>query len=61
MGTPRLDIVPLAPLADDGLTRQEPHTSHLERRKKSMNIELNVRIDPELIAKIIILIAVIFA
>lgn len=61
MTTPQLDIVPFAPLADDGLTRQEPLTSHLEQRKKSMKIELKVRIDPKLIAKIITLIAVIFA
>jgi hypothetical protein len=33
----------------------------LSQRKKSMNIELKVRIDPKLIAKIITLIAVIFA
>jgi F0F1-type ATP synthase delta subunit len=52
---------PLAPLADDGLSRQKPLTSHLEQRKKSMKIELKVRIDPKLIAKIITLIAVIFA
>jgi hypothetical protein len=43
------------------LTRQEPHTSNLEHRRKSMQIELKVRIDPKLIAKIITLIAVIFA
>lgn len=61
MTTPQLDMVPFAPLADDGLTRQELLTSHLEQRKKSMKIELKVRIDPKLIAKIITLIAVIFA
>ena len=61
MKTPQLDAVPFAPLANDGLTRQKPHTSNLEQRKKSMKIELKVRIDPKLIAKIITLITVIFA
>lgn len=61
MTTPQLDMVPFASLADDGLARQKPFTSHLEQKKNSMKIELKVRIDPKLITKIITLIAVIFA